>query len=292
MKLTGSPQATMTPKVELGNWRTKHLGLLRGFSDTAEIELNAILSHTLEKPVAWLLAHPETPLTNEQATLLNITVKRLCAGEPLAYITGERAFYGMDFHVNPGVLIPRPETELLIDHAIAWLNNHPARNSAADIGTGSGVIAVTLASRFPSLEIIASDISSEALGVARENAARHNVSHQITFIQADVLQHNERKFDLILANLPYIPTKTLDESSALRYEPRLALDGGSDGLRLITILIQQLQGLLLPGGCAILEIQYNQGSTVGEIARQHLPGSSVEIYADLASLPRIAKIQL
>ncbi len=216
--------------------------------------------------------------------------RTLYAGEPLAYITRKQEFYGLEFLVDSRVLIPRPETELLVEHAITWLNTHPAKKLAADIGTGSGAIAVTLAKSCSELEVTAIDISEEALEVAKENARKHKVERRIEFVHANLLQGNTKKFDLILANLPYIPTATLKELDALRYEPQTALDGGHDGLDFIKQLMAQLPNSLAPGGSAIFEIQYNQGYKVREIARQQFPEALISIQHDLASLPRIVVI--
>jgi len=279
-------------RVDLGSWKIRIHTLLHGKSEFPAIELNAIVSHILDKPISWIVAHPETFLTTDQLRHLDDAVDRLLAGEPLAYITGRQAFYGLDFHVDQRVLIPRPETELLVDHAISWLKTHPQCKNIVDIGTGSGVIAITLAHHFPHLEITAIDISPDALEVARINAAFYNVNQQIEFIQGNLLEGITYRFDLILANLPYIPTGTLVNLDVSRFEPRCALDGGADGLELIKKLIDQISGFINPGGCAFLEIQYNQHIAVGEIVARRLPQAIVTVHKDLASLPRIIKIQL
>jgi len=278
------------PTVDLASWKSQHLAGLRKVSSTAEIEINALLVHVLNKNTAWIFSHPETHLTAEQTALLENAISRLYAGEPLAYITRKQEFYGLEFLVDSRVLIPRPETELLVEHAITWLNTHPAKKLAADIGTGSGAIAVTLAKSCSELEVTAIDISEEALEVAKENARKHKVERRIEFVHANLLQGNTKYFDLILANLPYIPTATLKELDALRYEPLTALDGGHDGMDFIKQLMAQLPNSLAPGGSAIFEIQYNQGYKVREIARQQFPEALISIQHDLASLPRIVVI--
>jgi len=279
-------------RVDLGSWKIRTHTRLHGKSEFPAIELNAIVSLILDKPVSYIVAHPEITLTTDQLRLLEDAVDRLLAGEPLAYITGRQAFFGLDFHVDPCVLIPRPETELLVEHAISWLKTHPESKNIVDIGTGSGVIAITLAHHFPHLEITAIDISPDALEVARINAAFYNVNQQIEFIQGNLLEGITYRFDLILANLPYIPTGTLVNLDVSRFEPRCALDGGADGLELIKKLIDQISGFINPGGCAFLEIQYNQHIAVGEIVARRLPQAIVTVHKDLASLPRIIKIQL
>ena len=292
MKLNDYPQAGKMTKVDLGSWITEKRALLREKTEFPSIEINAITSHLLGKPVSWIIAHPETILETDQIQKLDDAVERLQAGVPLAYITGNKAFFGLDFIVNEQVLIPRPETEILVEQAISWLEAHPGRRETADIGTGSGIIAISLAKRFPDLRVTAVDISQKALAIARRNASLHAVEHQIHFIQSDLLSGVELTFDLILANLPYIPSNELDTLAVARYEPRLALDGGEDGMKLITELIDTLQKKMLPNGCAFLEIQYNQYRTVREIVIRKFPKAIISVIKDLGSLNRLVYIQL
>jgi release factor glutamine methyltransferase len=183
------------------------------------------------------MAHPEIPdqaqLDPEQA------VCRFENGEPLPYILGHWEFLGIEFGITPEVLIPRPETELLVEKAIAWLQESPVRRTVADVGTGSGIIAVSVAVHIPDAQVLATDISYQALRVARANARKFDVSSRIDFIQCDILpQHpdplpTQGHFDLICANLPYIPTESLHRLPIYQREPTIALDGGEDGLDLL-----------------------------------------------------------
>lgn len=292
MKLTGWLPAGIMKKVDLGSWISEKRALLRGSTDFPAIELNAIASHFLQKPTSWIVAHPEATLTVDQIKVMDGAILRLLAGEPLAYITGVRPFFGLDFLVDQRVLIPRPETELLVEQAIRWLEEHPGRRNAADIGTGSGAIAISLASHFSDLKITAVDISPAALEVAQKNACLHQVDKQIHFIQSDLLENVDGKYDIVLANLPYIPAQSLENLESLRYEPRSALDGGADGMALITKLIDTLPAKLAPEGCAIFEIQYNQHIAVKGLASRRFPQGKISVLEDLASLPRIVKIQI
>lgn len=292
MKLNDYPQAGKMTKVDLGSWITEKRALLREKTEFPSIEINVITSRLLGKPVSWIIAHPETILETDQIQKLDGAVERLQAGVPLAYITGNKAFFGLDFIVNEQVLIPRPETEILVEQAISWLEAHPGRRETADIGTGSGIIAISLAKRFPDLRVTAVDISQKALAIARRNASLHAVEHQIHFIQSDLLSGVELTFDLILANLPYIPSNELDTLAVARYEPRLALDGGEDGMKLITELINTLQKKILPNGCVFFEIQYNQYRTVREIVIRKFPKAKISVIKDLASFNRLVNIQL
>lgn len=292
MKRTVWPQLVTMTKVELGSWIAEKRVLLQGKTEFPSIELNAIAAHFLQKTTSWIISHPETILADQQVQALDNAVERLLTGEPLAYITGVRSFFGLDFFVDPRVLIPRPETELLVEHAISWLVENPDRREIADVGTGSGAIAISLAHRFPDLKVTAVDRSLSALEVARKNASRHNVTGQIQFIQSDLLEGVKAKFDLILANLPYIPIRDLDSLAVQKFEPRNALNGGADGLDLLTKLINSIPVNLTQGGCVILEIQYNQHNSVERIAARRFPQAKITVHKDLASLPRVIKINL
>ena len=169
------------------------------------------------------------------------------------------------------MLIPRPETELLVERALGWLRDHPDRRAAADVGTGSGCIAVTLARHTPDLRVAAVDRSPAALDVTRQNARAHGVDARIDFFQADLLGSVPGPFDLICANLPYIPTADVNDLAVARHEPRLALDGGPDGLDLIHRLLAQLPARLSPGGLALFEIEYRQGQSAAALAQAASP---------------------
>ena len=292
MRQTAWPPAESMTNPELGKWISINVARLQGVTEFPSIEINAIAAYALQKNTAWIAAHPETRLDQAHMVFLEQAVERLTQGEPLAYITGKQAFYGLDFFIDSSVLIPRPETELLVELAIDWLKNNPGRTRIADVGTGSGAIAVTLAKQLPDLQITATDVSARALTVAKANAAKHRVTERIEFIKTDLLEGVVTCFDLILANLPYIPSQTLAGLPALGYEPHSALDGGADGLDLICKLITTIEKKLLPKACVILEIQYNQGVEVTQIAAHQFPRAKISMYQDLASLPRVVLIQL
>ncbi len=217
-------------------------------------------------------------------------------GEPLPYILGHWEFYGLDFLVTPAVLIPRPETELLVEHALDWLRHHPACHRVADIGTGSGCIAIALATTIPDLQVFATDLSPQALEVARQNVAHHGVSERITFVQADLLElpdeFHSRLFDLIAANLPYIPRPTLGDLPVSRFEPILALDGGDDGLDLIRRLVHKAGDHLSPHGCLLLEIEASQGEKAIALAQDAFPQARVTVIPDLAGHDRLVLVEL
>lgn len=275
------------------------------------LEGQVLLAHIAGKNRAWVLAHPEMRLTPGQEAALEAAARQLQAGIPLPYILGHWEFFGLDFDVSPDVLIPRPETELLIETALAWARTHPPLNPVyrfIDIGTGSGIIPVTLAVHVPSAEIIATDISPAALAVARKNAQKHRMDERIRFERADLLDNlifeyssirgsnieysNTRTFDILTANLPYIPTETLKELDVFGKEPTLALDGGPDGLQLISRLLDQITAKRVTARLILLEIENRQGQAVEALARQRFPAADIQIKKDLAGHDRLAVILL
>jgi len=259
------------------------------------LERQVLLAHVTGKSRTWLLAHPEVSLTPEQEKALETAVRQLEAGVPLPYIIGHWEFFGLDFQISPEVLIPRPETELLIETVLAWVRNRPQpAYRFMDIGTGSGIIPVTLAVHVSSAEITATDISPAALKIARQNAERHGVEGRIHFIEADLLPDNLQPstFDVLTANLPYIPTETLKELAVFGKEPTLALDGGPNGLDLISRLLDQITARTVSARLILLEIEARQGPAVKALAREHFPACEVEIKKDLAGHDRLAVILL
>ncbi len=280
----------MMTKISINDWLKESTQLLSTHSEFASLETRVILRHVLKKPQEWLVLHPEFELDDPQVEQANQMLNRISEGEPLPYLIGKQAFYGLDFWVTPDVLIPRPETELLIEECISWLEQHPAKRRLVDVGTGSGIIAITLADRFDDLQATAIDISAKALEVARRNAIQHKVDSQIGFLQNDLLKERTERFDIIAANLPYIPTVKLNNLPVTRYEPILALDGGPDGLDIISQLLQQSLEHLNRGGMIILEIEEGQSESVIKLVDTFLPGAAKTILNDLANHPRILKI--
>ena len=268
---------------------------LESASETPSLDAQIILAHILGIKRAWVLAHPEAVLSPQQEQSLNENLRRLESGEPLPYVLGHWEFYGLDFVVGPAVLIPRPETELLVEQALAWLRSHPARAErlAVDVGSGSGCIAISLAAHTPDLRVIAADVSSSALEIARQNAHRHGVAGQIDFCQADLLpQAAGQPFDLICANLPYIPSDRLAQLRVAHWEPQLALDGGVDGLGLIRRLLQQASLYLAAKGLMLLEIDGSQGQATAQLASVAFPDAGVSVLKDLAGLDRLVRVNL
>ena len=275
----------------MNDWLTIRNMLREARQRIDSLDAHVLLGAALGVDRAYLLTHPETPLTSDQAEHFAAWVTRCAAGEPVAYILGRRAFYDRDFAVTSDVLIPRPETELLLENALAWVGERSV--TAADIGTGSGALAVTFASNRPNADVYAVDISPAALEVARGNAARHRAS--VTFFEGDLLTpliERGIKLDLIMANLPYIPAGDLPDLAVTRYEPRLALDGGTDGLELIRRLLGQVPQVAKPGALVLLEIGARQGEAVLASARQVLEPQDATLIFDYAGLDRIIRVQL
>ncbi len=271
--------------------QVKLLQQLHRSSETASLDIQVILAHYLEQPRSWILAHPEAFLTRMQCDNIYRAVERLTQGEPLPYIIGHWEFFGLDFHLTPAVLIPRPETELLVERAISWLNLHPARRHAIDVGTGSGSIGISLAKTIPDLHMLLTDISLEALNVAQENAKIHGLTNRLVFMQVNLLDGISSPFDLICANLPYIPTALLMTLPVFRKEPRSALDGGLNGTVLIGKLLEQARNQLLCGGLLLLEIESTQGENVNALAHHNFPLSDVHIFKDLSGQDRCLEIE-
>ena len=251
-----------------------------------------LLAHVLQTPKTWVLAHPEARLNSEQHQRFLNLVQRFAEGEPLPYLTGRQEFFGLEFMVSPAVLIPRPETELLVEEALAWLRAQPDPLSALDLGTGSGCIAAALASRLPSLRVTALDISADALSLAAENARALRVSERVTFMQADLIPSALPRFNLICANLPYIPTHKLSAVNSLPYEPAEALDGGTDGLRLLRHFFNQAPRHLSAGGLLLAETEADLGAETRSLALEAFPSAQVDLLKDLNQRDRLVRVQL
>lgn len=261
-------------------------------SPTAAGDARLLLQHALEVDRSHLVAHGEETLPCGKERLFRRLVARARWHEPIPYIIGAAPFYGLDFVVTTAVLIPRPETELLVQSAIAWLEEHGAER-VVDVGAGSGCIAVTLARHLPGVCVDATEISEEALAIARRNADRHRVADSITFHHGSLLEPVDGEFDLIVANLPYVSDA---EWPALAdgvkwYEPAKALRGGADGLELIRQLLNQARSRLQVGGALFLEIGWRQGRGAAALARDIFPQARVDVLSDFAGHDRILLIE-
>lgn len=247
--------------------------------------LNAehLVAHVLGKKRIELYMEFDRPLGERELAPLRELVRRRATGEPLQHLLGTVEFHGRLFATDARALIPRPETELLME--LVLKEQLPEAPRIVDVGTGSGVIALTLAAELPAADVTAVDVSPDALALARENAARLGLSERVHFLQGDLLEPVEGAFDLIVANLPYIPGGEIASlSREVQRDPRLALDGGPVGTEIVERLITQARGHLKPGGRLVLEIGIGQAEPLkAELARQN--------YRDIRSVPDYQDIQ-
>ena len=260
-------------------------------SDTPNLDAQILLANALGKSRAWIISHPEEFLSKSDVSTWRVDLSSLQKGVPLPYVIGHWEFYGMDFAVTPDTLIPRPETELIVDQALDWLGEHQGYHLAVDIGTGTGCIAVALAKHESNLTVIATDISLSALKSASSNSCHHDVDERVHFLQCDLLFPLDMHFDLICANLPYIPTEILPSLKVFGREPDLALNGGKEGLDLIAQLLEIAPSYINLGGVLLIEIESTQGVQVQSIAKQHFPFANIRVIPDLSNHDRVVRIQ-
>ena len=264
---------------------------LSSTSDTPALDASVLIAHITNRSRTWVVAHPDLTLTSAQQELLNDSLSRLERGESFPYILGHWEFFGLDFDITPDVLIPRPETELLVEKAITWLKEHPARRNIADVGTGSGAIAISLAANIPNANLLATDISPKALQIAIQNAEKHGVLSKINFMECDLLPKRS-SIDLLCANLPYIPTNTLHTLPVYGREPTLALDGGSDGFALIRRVMKKAKSHLASNSLMLFEIEETLGKNAIALAHENFPSAAIKLHKDLTGRDRILEIQL
>jgi release factor glutamine methyltransferase len=257
-------------------------------------EARWLLARVLGVSESALLARPDSSAAPAQAARFLEAVRRRAAREPFAYVVGERDFYGRTFVVDRRVLIPRPETETLIAEALAVLADRSDRRTerplVVDVGCGSGVIACTLASEAPSSDVVACDLSAEALTVAALNVDRLGLRGRVALVRGDLLEWLRRPVDLVVANLPYVPTARFPAlmPEVANWEPRLALDGGMDGLHLIRRLLADVPRVVRLGGTVLLELDPEQA----DATRDLLPNARSRVVDDLAGLGRVVRLDL
>ena len=254
------------------------------------LESEVILTDVLGVPRHRIYAYQDDSIPVEAVDTLEKAVQRRLKREPLAYILGHREFYGVDLIVGPGVLVPRPETEMLVERAllVCLERMHKPGLVVADVGTGSGGIAVNLAMHLPGVQIYATDISADALDVARANVDKFGLGERITLVNGDLLEPLPGRVDVLVANLPYIPSERLQElQPELAWEPQGALDGGSDGMTLLRRLMGQAAGKLAEDGVMLLEIDHGQGNALQRLGATLFPGAAMCVENDLAGLERV-----
>jgi release factor glutamine methyltransferase len=271
---------------------TAQLAASEHLRNQARRDAELLLLHTLQIPRVTLLAHPTRELTAEQQAAYANTIRRRLNHEPIQYITGQQEFYGLLLKVTPAVLIPRPETELLVEAVLNLLpTNQPLK--IADIGTGSGAIAIALAVHLPDADVTALDISPIALAIAAANAREHSVAHRIRFLQSDLLSalnphiETNQSFDAIVSNPPYIPEPDRAglHPQVRDHEPAAALFSGPEGLDLYRRLLPQAHTALKPNGLLALEIGHGQRDALAELLQTW---HEVSFVNDLQLIPRVA----
>ena len=271
--------------------------LLKARIADAFIEAELLLGHVLRMSKTQLHTKPEMGLSSAETEHLGHLVQRRLNHEPSAYILGHCQFYGIDLYVDYHTLIPRPETELLVEKAVELAHHisHPERQiTIADIGTGCGAIAISLALALPQAKIYATDISASALQVAEINCRRHAVTGQVEFLQGNLLEPLPQPVDMIVANLPYIRTCEFEALSPeiINFEPPIALAGGKNGLDKIRQMLEQMPGKLDYGACFLLEIGQGQGEIATSVVNSYFSQASIELISDLCGIDRVVKVIL
>jgi release factor glutamine methyltransferase len=285
---------TANPPTSLSQLRQNSIArLTEAEVDEPRLTAEVVLAHALDVTRTQLLAQPDGPLTPNQLIRAQRDLDRLANGEPLAYVVGHKEFYDVDLLTDRRALIPRPETECLIEQALKVFADHPAPR-IADVGTGCGAIAVTLAKHLPRAKVIATDLSPDAIGLARDNAQRLGVAARVDFRVGSLLEPISEALDLLAANLPYIDNKDWPYlARTIRgHEPKMAFIGGPDGLDLVRGLLHDAPRVTHSGSVILLEIGAYQGDAVTEIAQRNFPLAHIEIKPDYAGLDRLAVIEV
>jgi len=259
----------------------------------ARLEAEVLVMNVMRMARQSVFAEQDTEVSGQQQSALDAFLERRYLREPLAYILGQREFYGITVILTPAVLIPRPETEGLVEHALfmAMMGMESQELTIADVGTGSGAIAINLAIHLPAAKIFAVDVDDAVLDVAAYNVRAHGVGERVSLAIGDLLDAVPEPIDLIVANLPYIPTDRIPTlQPEVQQEPALALDGGPDGLDLIRRLLTQAEEKLKDTGIILLEMDPDQIPIIQELVFKHFPEGSTSVEKDLAGMDRILTI--
>lgn len=278
--------------ITIGEALSVAVSRIKSISETPNLDAQILLGHSMGVSRTWVIGHAHDVITPNVFKNFQSLISQREIGVPLPYILGWWEFYGRRFRVSEEVLIPRPETELLVEVAINYLTQNSDRQFVLDIGTGSGCIAISLAAEISPLEILATDISRNALGLAKENAVKHGVSERIHFVQMDLSTGVSAQPDVVCANLPYIPGEQLQNLEVANWEPSIALDGGVNGLSQIIDLLDDLPRIVQPGGMILLEVEEKKGDDVRVEARERFPDGKIELHCDLAGKDRLLSIMV
>ena len=259
--------------------------------EDALLESEVLLRDILKKTRVEMYLELDSELSPQEYAAFRRSIRRRCIDEPTAYILGRREFYGRDFLVDNRVLVPRPETELLVEKAIDIARTYDSP-LLADVGTGCGAVAIILALELPESTVYATDVSGDALRVARKNCRKHNVSIKVNLLKGNMLEVLPQPVDIITANLPYIRKADMPRTGPVSMEPRLALDGGVDGLERNRQLCRQAGRKLRPSGHMLLEIGQGQAEAVTMLLRSLFPGAKIDVLPDLSGIDRVVCLAL
>ncbi len=257
--------------------------------ESPELTAEVILRHTLCLNRVRLFQSLDDELSSEVESIFRNYLQRHLNGEPVAYIIGHKEFFGLDFNVDNRVLIPRPETELIVEKALE-LAQKKQITTIADIGTGCGTIAIPLALKLGNVKIYATDISALALELAVQNSSKHQALDRICFLQGNLLEPLPEPVDLIIANLPYVKQGDIAKSQSLGFEPDLALNGGRDGLSVIRKFCSQAKDRIKPGGSTLLEIGERQSEKVAALLEKYFPQAVITAHHDFAGIERVIQV--
>ena len=265
----------------------------------ARREAGSLLSHVISRDQSFLITHAEDAVGDDNLDTFSELLDRRAAGEPLQYLVGRQEFFSLEFEVTPDVLIPRPETELLVENALNLVPGRDAKVSICDVGTGSGCIVVSLLHELPNARAIALDLSPAAIEVAKRNAARNSVGDRLEFLVSDCfsgLRDTDGPFDLVVSNPPYVPTGHIEglQREVRNHEPHLALEAGPDGLSVIRRLLSDVGNHLKGGGHFLFEMGFDQGEAVRRLIEpmeQSGDWKLVDIYPDLQGIPRTVALR-
>ncbi len=261
-------------------------------NDLPRLDAEVWASSVLNKSRSWIIGHPEFPISSTQLNNLNKGWKKILAGFPLPYLLGEWEFYGYKFIVDQNVMIPRPETELMVDYAIHWLKNNIDTKWFCDVGTGSGCIAISILNQIQEVKAIATDRYCRTLHVAQQNISRFHLETRAYLVQADLIAGITGQCSLFCANLPYVPSSRLSQLPVAKYEPNYALDGGEHGLRYINNLLLLLANWVRRGALILLEIDPDQEALVRRYACSLFNQPGIKTTRDLNGLQRLMAISI
>jgi len=278
--------------MHLKSWLEETQISLQSVSQNPRLDALILLVHEFGKDKSWILAHPEHELEPGIIASLQIQINKAMQGKPIPYLIGHWDFYALDFLITPDVLIPRPETEMMVDLALNWMREEEGSKKILDMGTGSGCIAVALALHSPHSSIVGIDSSEKALGVARKNAEKFHVESRIQFLKSNLFSMVHGSFDVICANLPYIPTSEMNSLPVAKFEPNVALDGGEDGLAIISTFLKEAGSFIKQPGLILSEYGIGQDDKIQKMSEIHFPNAIRKTFKDLQGISRLLAIQV